>query len=194
MTRSNQRGFTIIELLIATVIFSVILLVITGAIVQFNKIYYRGVVVNRTNDRARSIVEEIAKDIQMSRAGTVSASANTYCVGDRRYTYNLNTFTRSTPPVQRALIVDTPAGGCSPTAPLAADARELIGEDMRLQSFVLTSQPNGTVSISVHLTYGRQDADFTDATRTACRGIGFGGQFCAVSQITTTVTPRLNND
>ncbi|HSX31885.1 MAG TPA: prepilin-type N-terminal cleavage/methylation domain-containing protein, partial [Candidatus Saccharimonadales bacterium] len=60
----RQQGFTIIELLIATLIFSMVLLLVTVGIMQVTRVYYKGVTESNTQNAARSIVDSISQAIQ----------------------------------------------------------------------------------------------------------------------------------
>ena len=62
----NQKGFTIIELMIATVIFSIVLLVLTENIISISNDYYQGVVQTQTINTTKNIVDTIAQQIKLS--------------------------------------------------------------------------------------------------------------------------------
>lgn len=190
MNPQRSRGFTIIELMIATVVFSIVLLVIMGAIIQFGNIYYKGVIQSRTQERARAITEDLAKHIQFGR--TVTTSPSLVCAGNQVYTYALKVQR-----VDNARGLVRESGACTAypdmagTVPLAADATEMLGERMQLTRFDVSSVADGRYTISVRVVYG-ENADFIgDNPDNACKPITFGGQFCAVAELTTTVTKRL---
>lgn len=62
-TIKNTAGFTIVELMIATVVFSVILILITTGIIQIGKAYYKGIIGSRTQETARKITDEVGRSI-----------------------------------------------------------------------------------------------------------------------------------
>jgi prepilin-type N-terminal cleavage/methylation domain-containing protein len=62
----SQKGFTIIELMISTVIFSLVLLGASSGIVQIGKKYSKGITYSRTQEVARSTVDEIAQSLQFT--------------------------------------------------------------------------------------------------------------------------------
>lgn len=190
----NSRGFTIIELLIATVSFSLILLIITGAIIQFSRVYYKGVVTSKAQEVARVIAEDMARSAQFSPGSPSSAGpAGGYsarCFGDKRYNFILDRQLMNE--VSHVLTVDnelscTAFNASTGLPPAASDATEFLGEGMQLLD--LTVSGSDTVTISVTVAYAA-DADL-DIPNRRCRPIILGGQFCAVSTITTTVTKRL---
>jgi len=99
----DQQGFTIVELLISTTVFSVILLLCLAALVQIGKMYYKGVTTAQTQQTARAIMDEITQGIQLSgdgvRAQTLTVGPQVapadpavgfFCIGSTRYTYAID--------------------------------------------------------------------------------------------------------
>ncbi len=113
MRKRPQHGFTIIELSIATVVFSIILLICLKALIQLGRIYIKGVTIAQTQDTVRKITNEVMQDIQLS-AGTIlapagpvgpqiddtktTAQASGYvCIGNIRYSYIIDRQLKDTP-------------------------------------------------------------------------------------------------
>ncbi len=199
MKKLHTRGFTIIELLIATVAFSAVLLVITGAIIQFSKIYYKGVVTSKTQEVARSIADEMSRAAQFSKTktpvannpGIVSATGQAWCFGDKRFNYILGKRFSTSQPVLNA---DTaPAGSCTYNP---ASSRELVSENMQLLRLDVTE--NGDkVSVTVTVAYGAStdiNIDTSNPANSSCKTIRLGGQYCAISTVTNIVTRRLGSN
>lgn len=229
----RERGFTIIELMIATVVFSVVLLVLTGALIQIGHVYYKGVTSARTQEVARSVVDDVAQSMQMS-GGTVIPSDGSMtngivkgvCVGTRRYSFAQGR--QLTSSTHNRFVADTVTNGCASgpggtkarsdntvgtgmTGPLTGGGQELLGERMRLVDFQLTQNPTNAqlYSITVRVAYGDDDLLCSKALAgdcnvngvsssvstfrndLVCKDIRAGSQFCAVSEIKTTVLKRL---
>jgi prepilin-type N-terminal cleavage/methylation domain-containing protein len=64
--QNNVKGFTVIELLIATVIFSIVLLVLTQTIISITNNYYHGVIQTQTEQVVKNINNDIVQQIQFS--------------------------------------------------------------------------------------------------------------------------------
>jgi len=62
----NSKGFTILELLIATTVFSAILLVLTQVVIRLTGTYYHGVIQNQTLNVAKNITNNIVQQIQFT--------------------------------------------------------------------------------------------------------------------------------
>ena len=90
--RQRTRGFTIVELLIATLVFSMVLLLIAEGVLRFNDAYYGGITQSNTQNTARSILENISQAIQFSGEAVTNSSSSVngesyFCIGNDRYSY-----------------------------------------------------------------------------------------------------------
>lgn len=146
----NQQGFTITELLIATAVFSVILLLCTVGLMQVGRLFYKGVTSTRTQEIARMVMDDISQAIQFSGGPIINPITNTgvspdisqgLCVGGRRYSYSLNTQLTGS---GHALMGDDYAGcnSLTPaqnlTAPAGLLGRELLATNIRLVTLNVT--------------------------------------------------------
>lgn len=210
--RFGSRGFTIVELLIATVVFGVVLLLVTVAILQFTRVYYKGVTEANTQETARSIVDRIAQSIQFNGGivtqtgvpGPSGAGAVTsFCVGSQQYAYvRGRQLTESTPVVGQnqswhALVVRDLAGctAGSPTPSMttaATTGEELLSPGMRLSKMKVESLGGNLYKVSVRIVSGIKELVFDDQGENArCETFQSGTQFCAVTDISTVVTKRV---
>ena len=91
----RQRGFTVVELMIATGVFSMLLVVILTAVTRIGRMYYKGLTTARTQEVARIVLDDIAQQIQYSGGGadgsvvtsqtSTSPVTKAVCVGKERY-------------------------------------------------------------------------------------------------------------
>lgn len=192
-TKNNKQGFTIVELLIATAVFSVILLICATSIIAIGNNYQKGRISINTQDTSRSVIDNISQAIQYSATVPtmhipVSGDADqryAFCVGKLRYTYALNTKVTDT---NHALIVDNNAFNACVPIPSGSTGTELLSKNMRLWN--LDIRPVGPVYfIDMRVTYG--DDDLIDTSNGQCKQIT-GSQYCASSFLTTAVSRRLN--
>ncbi len=111
---SKQKGFTVIELMISTIIFSLVLLGASAGIIEIGKKYYRGITYARTQNTVRSVSEELTQAIKYTEekvkipnypetspgsgitrttyGPVIGISASTpdtflFCIGSKRYTF-----------------------------------------------------------------------------------------------------------
>lgn len=233
---TKQDGFTIIELMIATMIFALILVVVTTGVMRFTKQYYKGVISNSTQNTSRAIIDDVSRAIQFNSGDVYKLTTNDplvpanssnpavgYCIGDsKQYSFVLNRQVKQDSP-SAALnqskygLVSENVAGCTTntvarntatiTSLTGVNSRELLGQHMRLNKFDI-SGTGGVYTITVKVIYGDNDllcspsvpGDCNTGSGTSahlsnsdltCRSMS-GAQFCAVSELTTTVKKRVN--
>jgi prepilin-type N-terminal cleavage/methylation domain-containing protein len=99
----DNKGFTIIELMIATAILGLVLLLVTEVMMSMGKLYYKGVSLTRIQNDARTITDQVSQDIKYSNqfssgsgsepytgATDDSVAISSYCIGSVRYSYILD--------------------------------------------------------------------------------------------------------
>jgi prepilin-type N-terminal cleavage/methylation domain-containing protein len=203
MKLTTQKGFTIVELMIASTILTVILVSASFVLVQIGRLYYKGVITARTQDTARNIIESISRPSQLEGAnvvefGPLGGDWRVICVGNQRFSYVLNAVAVDNNPVA---LKDTVASAdeCSQPATLADDGVEsLLANNMRITELnVDEDATTGMRDISVVVVYGEND-DFIPADPTAippqpptCRQQASSAQWCAVAAYSTRVFPRV---
>lgn len=209
MKHLQSDGFTILELMIATTVFSVIMLLCTYGMIQIGRTYYKGATLARTQNTARAVMDNITQAIQYGSAVPVNdigapttpngavvsstASSGVFCVGSNQYTFTHDQVSGS----NHGLVVDTSSLLNCTAQPLPSptiSGKELLGENMRLTKFQILNTTGSDYHILLKITYGN-DADIElDPTKPTvygnCKG-GLGSQFCASSQLATTVHRRL---
>lgn len=216
--QKNLKGFTIIELMVATMVFSVVLLLITLGVIRFNQAYYRGLTQSSTQNAARSIMENIAQAIQFSGdqvtspIGTSGSGASVgFCIGNQRYSYLLGWqlvdggVDVSKHQTNHAAVMDM-SGNCSGLNAQnmqgsGVTGTELLSPKMRVAKLNVSpvAGSNRLYKIIIRVVYGDDDllispsgaspaAIAPDAT---CKG-GAGSQFCAASELSTIVQKRIN--
>lgn len=214
---SSPQGFTIIELMIALSVLSVILIASTIILIQIGVIYTKGNNAASLQNAARSVQDDAAAAIRFGGFGPVPVSqveggltVNAICIGPVRYSFVLNkelgldSATGQT--TYHVLWRDTrndPTGGCAPVAgfdqpgdPGGGDSNndgyEMAASHTRLSKFDITPDPTvvGTYNINIWMEYGDSDLLNLTTNPPSCKG-GNGEQFCAVSNLTATATNRI---
>jgi prepilin-type N-terminal cleavage/methylation domain-containing protein len=218
---TNQKGFTIIELLIATLIFSMVLILVTIGVLSFTKVYFKGLNLSKTQNASRTILESVAQSIQFS-GGAVTTSIGVvrsngsegFCVADKRFSFIRGWQVVDAQPDARlhqsrhGLVVDEP-GNCSGLqaqdvkASLTPNSQELLTTGMRVSKLTVESIPaTNMYRVSIRVVYGEDDLLFSPSNNplgaaapdAACR-VGFsGGQYCASSELSTIVNKRISDN
>jgi len=161
----ERRGFTIVELMIAISVFSVILLVCITAIMFVGRMYYKGVSLARVQEVSRTTVDAISDAVKFSNQSVVPVTGLTsdpgespndwhgaWCVGTKKYSYKLGIVLKKNPdtarPQSNEVFVestDPNCGGVVVTADPVDNPRELLAENMRLNFFDITEVQNDGV-------------------------------------------------
>ncbi len=208
MIKTKQdKGFTLAELMIATSVFSIILLVGAAAFVQLGRSYYKGVTVTQTQQIAKQIVSSVSSNIRLSSSvsglNTATSGRNYYCIGGHRYSFKLFNLVDTSAHNNTSnfgLIADEPNGdGCGNPfdAPITAmvNPAELLGNNMRLLAFSISPIAGGGTAYSVNVTVAfGADNVLTDpkSASAECQGSGNITQFCAVTRLSTVVYQGAN--
>lgn len=213
----RSAGFTIVELMIATLVFSTILVMITAGVLYFSRTYYASINRANTQNTARAVIASISQGIQFTGtaiATTADTGSSYFCTGGNMYIfkpgvqYQGATATAANPGLY---VVPSPSG-CASLAGVnynRPDAQQLLGKGMRIASLTVTSIGNQLYNITLTLAYGDNDllcapqsvsgscasnTTLTDtqlaATDVTCKP-KTGSQFCAVSPLNTTVQRRV---
>lgn len=209
--RSNSKGFTIIELLVAMVAFSSMILIVGLTTLQLGRMYYKGVSTISTQEASRTVIASVSEQLQFatgnlgSRAPTGTPRVGAWCVGEVRFTYALNRRLDSTSPsevnktIRHVLWQDRKTtSACDPVnlnlPTPTANGKDLITEDMRLTKFIIIE--NGDrAKIDIGIIYGENDLiEFSDAPTNeapvGCKTGDVTAQWCAKSDLTTNVFRR----
>lgn len=193
----TRGGFTIVELMIATLVFSVILLVITSGVMHFTNAYYKGVNSSATQDTVRNIIGSVSQAIQFGGnsfgSANLSVSGGTYCIGNQQFDFVLGKEMGSA--TTRGLYVSPHSGsGCSSLSPMAivSGGQELLGPRMRLSAFQITQTASNAYNLTVRVAYGDDDLLVNPTSASPHCIAQTGSQFCVVSGLATTVESRIN--
>ncbi len=219
--KRNQEGFTILELIIASTVFSLIMLLSTTGLIQIGKTYHKGQITSKTQETTRGVIEEISREVQFSNESVQpspevnspsmsSVRLQALCIGDTRYTYVKNKPKAkvsqvnnpddpNAPTLQHLLWVDKRVnnlglddGTCIATDYTNGD-RDLLTQNMRLADFDIADSGDN-VKLFMRLYYG--DFDLTEGRlasdgKSPCESTRMGGQFCASSELNTVVRRRI---
>ena len=177
MKKLESAGFTIIELMIATAVFAIILVITTTTIIGISDSYIKGSTQDQTQQSARQALTDISQDIQFSQvngttAVTASSSPDVYyfCVGNNVYVYTLdkelssNTGSAQYSPYVLVRYQSTtdgcPAASSIPnittTAP-STQFEELLSANERLGQLTVTKNSGNGYVINITVAFGDND-------------------------------------
>ncbi|HSX37132.1 MAG TPA: type II secretion system protein, partial [Patescibacteria group bacterium] len=82
-----QGGFTIVELMVALSVLSILLVMSTVILIQIGKLYTKGVNQAATQNAARDIINDLSSQLQVSGNAPDGKTAGVICIGNQRYTF-----------------------------------------------------------------------------------------------------------
>jgi len=163
----EQSGFTIVELMIATLVFSIVLLVITVGVLNFTSSYYKGINSSTTQTTAQNAIDSVAQAIQFSSSGTAGtdvAPSGLFCAGSRMFLYSLGVqYQGGTPSSSNwgLYMFPNPHTANCDTSGIGsfAGGTELLGKGMRVANVSVTnSNPTENLwQIALTVVYGDSD-------------------------------------
>ena len=210
-TDVHERGFTIVELMIATLVFSVILTVVTMGVISFSNRYYKGVHASTTQNTTRNIMDTITQAIQFGEARVDPSGANNFfCAGGSVFMFDASGAMYDGSPGQRGMYVAPKVGDACVDQALTG-GRQMLGTRMRIAAMSVT-QVAGVSTMyraQVVIAYGEDNAlcapslpmgcspsasysavNFINRPDVTCKP-GNGNQYCAVSRLTANVQKRV---
>ena len=190
MNRSTrQQGFTIIELMVATAVFAVVLVLVTVGVLQISRLYYKGVTTANTQNVARNIIDVVSQSIQFSggpitptsSGAATPSSPKVFCLSNQRFTYDLGWQVVDSDPnaskhqAYHGLVQDTLAG-CTSSSTQNLDTpvvsgRELLSPKMRLSKMNIIDLGSNLYKIEVRVVYGDDDLLTGDHQLNNCKSL-----------------------
>lgn len=202
--KTNQKGFTIIELLIATAVFSTVLLIVTYGIIQISRMYTNGFIQTQTQNDAVSLSNKITQDIEFSSSSKVTAeqsaqvtkngSPTTYyyfCTTNSEYFYTA---------LGSLYQIPLPNGGCSPPASIINDSNitNLLSTDNNVvilnhsqyysqDMIVSPGNDDGLFTLNIAVLYGdKTNLEYNGNTKQYdCGATVLIGPFCSIYTLNT---------
>lgn len=211
----NQRGFTIVELMIATTVLSVLLLMATVMISSIGNLYYKGVNQSRLQDTARTVANDVSQRLELQAGsstpptttkvytfGSGNVTVNSICIGTTRYSYVIGKQIGSNGPtgnpvqIPHVLWRDTISGAsCTPLnltqaspAGSGADGTELMMPGGSINVFTVNTA-SAPYDITLSVAFGDRSLLTGSGVNTFCISAK-GDQFCSTALVNTTATPR----
>lgn len=182
--QNSDKGFTIVELMVASAIFTVVLMAALAGFLQIGRLFYKGTSQAATQELTKQILNDVSDSVLMaeslSGARNYGSSGNQYlCLGGVRYSYKIGAIvdTANTDSLSNGegigLVKDTLPGpnACAPPCPTSAAVAcpaggerwnnpvEMLGDNMRLQQFTITPNPLSAdyYTINIQVAYGEDE-------------------------------------
>lgn len=163
---ATQEGFTVIELMIATVVFSLVMLVIVFGVLSFSHDYFGGVNSSTMQSTARNVLNSVAESIQFSGT-TITPTPTTmpsagnqvfFCAGNNVYVYRWGLMYTGTPSTTNPGLYVLPGSCGAPSTIPVPNGKELLSDNMRITALTVSADSTGRLfTITLGLAYGDSD-------------------------------------
>ena len=214
---SNKKGFTLIELLLSVAFFSFFIIFIIVGFIQINRAYGRGITVKSVQQSARSIVEDMTREMQASPA-TIQLGTDRLCLGSVRYVWSqwgtANDYVDTSGDIR--IVKTNNNGNCAdPVNENGAQTVELLSEYLQIENMTVSdtvpdlsiggvtvdssdvaAYTNSFKAYDISLILSTDDEGLSD-TDSSVRGLNAecdqapgSAQYCKIIRLSTTVTVR----
>lgn len=216
-----DRGFTLVEAMLATAIFSLSIVIAITAFVQVNRIYHRGITTSRVQEDARSLIDELSRTIQFADGGSFvfnpdpdpndlpagsydPAGAGAFCIGSSQFTFNIdvesgtnrNVLGLPVAPFAPAVPIVYKSDrkpGCTPAPDThAGDGYDLVRKGFVLKDLQVTEISLGVYRVEFTIAANQSGVLTGSGSAATCQPGGAGTQFCAVTTLSTIVSRRVD--
>jgi len=198
--RRSMGGFTLVELMISTGVFSVVLLICTTAVLVIGQDFHKASIASLTQNTSRNIIDNITRELQYNTGSVTidtSATVHVVCIGTVRYSFLLGyelvdgTFDSIKQQSPHVLWRDEYTGNCTPAdvTGVLTGGKELMSLHTRLRAgtglnITTDISSKGLYNIDVSVIYGDKDVI---TTVDKCVSSRSGGAFCGLSELHTAV-------
>lgn len=204
MKRMNKKGFTIVELMIATTIFSGILLMMIMAYLYMSKAFVHAYIQAQTQTAARNVITSVSQSLSLSGGEVRKLTPTTgpvfeaYCIGNDEYSYTINDPINNSPTPTNNFSPDNPSlpfhmnnTHCQDAPDTSSSQGIIVGNGIYIKDFSISPIATGSsiVKINIQLYYGAGGQLVTPNFN--CPGLDSGGEFCSTASYSTYV--NINN-
>ncbi len=194
--RRNFGGFTIIELLTATSLFSLVLLVALASFLRVSQLFYKGLIIDRSRQASQTILDSMRGDFNAN--STITIGESYFCIGNIRYSYSFfnEVDTSKESSTNYGLVKDVLPGGAGCKDPVSqpfSNPQELLGNKMRLSQLTivraLPAKAGNVYALTLKIAYGDDGALTNPKTPAAtCVGNLSITEFCTTNTLFSAVS------
>ncbi|HPD99319.1 prepilin-type N-terminal cleavage/methylation domain-containing protein [Candidatus Saccharibacteria bacterium] len=188
----SKKGFTIVELMIAMLVFGVASLLVTAAVIGMSRQYQKGSYTAQLNDASRSIHQDIFNAVAYVNKDAVTNmktedSVTYFCIGNVMYYWSLPDGNTINNGLFKRQLSDA---ACERGQ--ANGGTNLLPRNGFVSQFTIT-QPSadlGVFDITTRFNVGTYDM-YKNNSYTECLPTLRGGDFCTIVNYNSSVKPRI---
>lgn len=199
--RNKQKGFTVIELMLAMSGIAFLLLFVVFAILHVTGLYTKGIATRQINQAGRQMTDDISRAIRYGAQPVVLESNHRLCVGGKTYIWNdpddtTYVNTKVGGGTMRFVVVDGTAlcstvPATSPSGDVPASAQEVLGNVVTLQELTVNKLDASSPVYELRMVLSTTgDNEPTEVSPGLYECSPQFGQFCAFGNFQTSVYAR----
>jgi prepilin-type N-terminal cleavage/methylation domain-containing protein len=191
----SQKGFTIIELMIASMVFSVLIIMVSAVTLGVAKQYQKATYTAQLNDSSRNVHQTLSQTIGYGGEYDKLENLNGYygfCSGKTRIFYKPSTSSSINSGLYKDILDDTE--DCSTSIPNAVDfgVENLLPKNGFVTNLSIDSIGSGnTYNVSTTFKVGTADMFVDSDIAKNCLPTLKGGDFCTEVTYTNVVTAKI---
>lgn len=203
MKKIYSKGFTIIEMLIASMVFTTVLLLCMDGITRIAKLYIKNASISRTNEFTKSLIEDLSQQIRygssLPKIISPATSTDPWLLCISGYAYRIQINVKAASSVQKK---SDPTCSLYSSVANFSDVDSVAPPAARILVFSVSN--TGKVwDLNMRVALGDDDLMQDDTGKSPatsgvnlsnvkCKSGSSGGEFCAVIPLSTTVTRRMS--
>lgn len=184
----KSKGFTLVELLLSTALFSFVLLFVTASFVQINRAYNKGITIKRIHESTRLVMADMSRTISSASSNGLryDADADEGCIvaGGTRYKWQIG-FPPNVSSQNWSLIKDRKPTCGEPAGPGGGAVNMLDPKIIVHQATLTQLGSTNTYRLTIELGSNRDDGADPD---TFCNQIQ--DAYCDRASLSTVLTLR----
>lgn len=198
---TKQKGFTLIELMLAMAFISFLLVFLVLSILQITRLYVKGSAIRQIDQTGRQLLDTIGVSLRSNTTPRYVSASNRLCAGNVSYAWNTNGETKNSfsgsdasTELRFISVQDPGADLCdSPNSPIAkAGTVNLVGPEITPMSFSVEQQGK-LWDITLVLSTSGGNVARVDATTPTGYSCDPKNQFCALGDFETSIYSREGN-
>jgi len=192
MINLEQKGFTLVELMLSMAFFSFILLFVTSGFIIVNRAYNKGLTVKLVQDEGRELVEELTREVRISNSKSIKTDDNTTkCIEVSGYRYYWSVPISGTTGSPGKLFREEGKDCSASINTTTPTGVQILNERVGVQFMSLTRASAASPIYTIKIVLSTAEADLlTDVGETATCATNQGSQYCDIVSFTTVVTSR----
>ena len=187
----NNKGFTLVELLLAMAFFSFIILFVTTGFIIVNRAYNKGITVKLIQDEGRGVMEELTRNLRATSSNGVVLQSDCLEISGTIYYWSVPTDSTNANSPKRLYRKDSATCPPTSTETVLADSVSMLDDRVGVQFMEVSNVAGSGTIYSITLILSTNETDLLENPGVDANcSTGAGSQYCDVVSLSTVVSTR----